>query len=85
MIRIPNSVLTLDFPSCDALAIRFLSASSLSTYSHLRPCSFSKTVLICDKDTGSKTAFTHLPHNFLGFLHRLKRRKEKGGRGGRDE
>lgn len=39
MILISNSSLTLDFPSRDALAISFLSAFSLVTYSDLRPAS----------------------------------------------
>lgn len=54
MILIPNSALTLDFPSCDALAIRFSSAFSLSAYSQLRPA-HSPTQSGYATDTGSKT------------------------------
>lgn len=39
MILISNSALTLDFPSCDAFAINFLSSFSLVTYSDLRSAS----------------------------------------------
>lgn len=61
MIRIPNSALTLDFPSCDALAISFFIHFLLGHLLTSQTCSFSKTIWICNKDTGLKTALIHLP------------------------
>lgn len=72
MILIPNSALTLDCPSCYALAIRFFICFLLGHLLTSQTCSFCKRVWICNKDTGSKTALIHLP-NCSAFQHVILR------------